>query len=83
MQPRPTAAVSQLTEQAVALLRSSAGWQRWLTVRAQVGVLVRTLSPAANRADRATTQPVEAAAATVGDRCEPGRLPLVALSRWP
>jgi hypothetical protein len=28
----------QLTEQAVAQLRSSAGWQRWLTVRAQVGL---------------------------------------------
>jgi hypothetical protein len=28
----------QLTEQAVALLRCSAGWQRWLTVRARVGL---------------------------------------------
>ena len=28
----------QLTEQAVAQLRCSAGWQRWLTVRAQVGL---------------------------------------------
>src|SRR5918997_3108271 len=28
----------QLTEQAVAQLRSSAGWQRWLTVRARVGL---------------------------------------------
>jgi antirestriction protein ArdC len=28
----------ELTEQAVAQLRSSAGWQRWLTVRAQVGL---------------------------------------------
>jgi len=27
----------ELTQQAVAQLRSSAGWQRWLTVRAQVG----------------------------------------------
>ena len=28
----------QLTEQAVAQLRSSAGWQRWLTVRARAGL---------------------------------------------
>jgi antirestriction protein ArdC len=28
----------QLTQQAVAQLRSSAGWQRWLTVRARVGL---------------------------------------------
>jgi antirestriction protein ArdC len=28
----------ELTEQAVAQLRSSEGWQRWLTVRAQVGL---------------------------------------------
>ena len=28
----------QLTERAVAQLRSSAGWQRWLTVRARVGL---------------------------------------------
>jgi hypothetical protein len=28
----------QLTEQAVAQLRCSAGWQRWLTVRARVGL---------------------------------------------
>ena len=28
----------QLNEQAVAQLRSSAGWQRWLTVRARVGL---------------------------------------------
>jgi antirestriction protein ArdC len=28
----------ELTEQAVAQLRSSAGWQRWLTVRARVGL---------------------------------------------
>jgi hypothetical protein len=28
----------QLTEQAVGQLRSSAGWQRWLTVRARVGL---------------------------------------------
>jgi len=49
----------------------------------EVGVLVRTLSPAANRGDRATTQPVGVATGTVGDRCAPGRLPLVALSRWP
>ena len=28
----------QLTEQAVAQLRCSAGWQRWLTVRAQAGL---------------------------------------------
>jgi len=28
----------QLTEQAVVQLRSSAGWQRWLTVRARVGL---------------------------------------------
>ena len=28
----------ELTERAVAQLRSSAGWQRWLTVRAQVGL---------------------------------------------
>lgn len=28
----------ELTEQAVAQLRSTAGWQRWLTVRAQVGL---------------------------------------------
>jgi antirestriction protein ArdC len=28
----------ELTEQAVAQLRCSAGWQRWLTVRAQVGL---------------------------------------------
>ena len=27
----------QLTEQAVAQLRCSAGWQRWLTVRGRVG----------------------------------------------
>jgi len=27
----------ELTARAVAQLRSSAGWQRWLTVRAQVG----------------------------------------------
>jgi hypothetical protein len=27
-----------LTEQAVAQLRCSAGWQRWLTVRARVGL---------------------------------------------
>ena len=28
----------QLTEQAVAQLRCSAGWQRWLIVRARVGL---------------------------------------------
>src|SRR4051812_49702861 len=28
----------ELTERAVAQLRSSAGWQRWLTVRARVGL---------------------------------------------
>jgi hypothetical protein len=28
----------QLTEQAVEQLRSSSGWQRWLTVRARVGL---------------------------------------------
>jgi hypothetical protein len=28
----------ELTEQAVAQLRCSAGWQRWLRVRAQVGL---------------------------------------------
>jgi hypothetical protein len=28
----------QLTEQAVAQLRSSAGWQRWLTFRARAGL---------------------------------------------
>jgi hypothetical protein len=28
----------QLTEQTVAQLRSSAGWQRWLTVRARIGL---------------------------------------------
>jgi hypothetical protein len=28
----------ELTEQAVAQLRSSAGWQRWLTVRARAGL---------------------------------------------
>jgi hypothetical protein len=28
----------ELTERAVAQLRCSAGWQRWLTVRAQVGL---------------------------------------------
>jgi hypothetical protein len=28
----------QLTEQAVAQLRTSAGWQRWLTVRARTGL---------------------------------------------
>jgi hypothetical protein len=49
---------------------------------ALLGVLVRTLSPAANRADRAT-QPIDVAAGSAGDRCEPGRLLLVALSRWP
>lgn len=35
------------------------------------------------RADRASTQPVDAAAGPASDRWEPGRLPLVALSRWP
>ncbi len=28
----------ELTQRAVAQLRSSAGWQRWLTVRARVGL---------------------------------------------
>jgi len=28
----------ELTERAVAQLRCSAGWQRWLTVRARVGL---------------------------------------------
>ena len=28
----------ELTERAVAQLRSSAGWQRWLTVRSQIGL---------------------------------------------
>jgi hypothetical protein len=31
-------AEQQLTEQAVAQLRSSAGWQRWLAARAKVGL---------------------------------------------
>ena len=58
--------------------------QQQLGMLALHGVLVRTPSPAANRADRAATQPVDAVAGAVGDRCEPpGRLPLVALSRWP
>jgi hypothetical protein len=33
----------QLSEQAVAQLRSSAGWQRWLTVRARVDLRRYTL----------------------------------------
>jgi len=38
----------KLTEQAVARLRCSVGWQCWLTVRARVGLLAtRSLSGAA------------------------------------
>jgi hypothetical protein len=46
----------ELTERAVAQLRCSAGWQRWLTVRARVGLRrysVLILSGACRRCMRA------------------------------
>ena len=50
----------QLTEQAVAQLRSSAGWQRWLTVRARVGLRRYSVRKSRCRSHAQRTSPASA-----------------------